>query len=240
MTAAPETRPAADETAALKARIAADPALILDDRDLMAALLAAGSPAGRNVVDLRGALVGRLESRLDQLSRTHRSVIAAAYENLAGVAQVHRATLALLDAEGTEALLEALLDETPAIIAVDAARLVLETDDDAPARALPAAMADRVVNLPEGGIAAYAALGEAPEREGVWLRPTPPEAELLYGEEAARLGSEALIALDLGAGRRGLLAFAAEDARRFSPEHGVDLVAFLGGVVSRVLRGALP
>ncbi|TVQ58863.1 MAG: DUF484 family protein [Rhodobacteraceae bacterium] len=242
MTAAPEARTPGDETAALKARIAAEPALILDDRELMQALIAAGAPQGRNVVDLRGALVGRLESRLDQLSRTHRSVIAAAYENLAGVSQVHRATLALLDAESFEAVLAALLDETPAIIAVDAARLCIEVDDDGsdPAAGLPSALAERVVALPEGGVAAYVALGDAPEREGVWLRPTPPEAELLYGDEAGRLGSEALIALDLGDGRVGVVAFAAEDARRFSPDHGVDLVVFLGGVISRVLRRRLP
>jgi uncharacterized protein YigA (DUF484 family) len=169
-------------------------------------------------------------------------VIAAAYENLAGVAQVHRATLALLDADSLETRLAALLDETPSIIAVDAARLCLEWPDDAadPVAGVPPALADRIVALPEGGIAAYAALGDAPDRDGVWLRATPPEAELLYGDEAGRLGSEALITLDLGEGRKGLLAFAAEDARRFSPEHGVDLVAFLGGVVSRVFRGLLP
>ena len=55
--------------------------------------------AGRNVVDLRGVLVERLEERLDRLEDTHREVLAAAYENVAGMNQVHRACLALLDAE---------------------------------------------------------------------------------------------------------------------------------------------
>ena len=51
----------------------------------MRALLTADRrAAGRNVVDLRGVLVERLEERLDRLEDTHREVLAAAYENVAG------------------------------------------------------------------------------------------------------------------------------------------------------------
>ena len=64
----------------------------------MRALLQADRSAmGRNVVDLRGVLVDRLEERLDRLEDTHREVLAAAYENVAGMNQVHRACLALLE-----------------------------------------------------------------------------------------------------------------------------------------------
>jgi hypothetical protein len=44
------------------AAILADPALVLDDCEVMAALIAPATAAGRNVVDLRGALVSRLEA----------------------------------------------------------------------------------------------------------------------------------------------------------------------------------
>ena len=84
-----ETATATDD---LRERILADPALILEDRELMRALLAADRSAfGRNVVDLRGVLVDRLEERLDRLEDTHREVLAAAYDNVAGMNQVHRA-----------------------------------------------------------------------------------------------------------------------------------------------------
>ena len=60
-------------------RLLAEPELLLDDRDVMAALIAANDRAmGSNVVDLRGLAMERLESRLDRLEDTHRSVIAAA------------------------------------------------------------------------------------------------------------------------------------------------------------------
>ena len=84
-----------DET--LRDKIIAAPEVILEDPDLMAALIAANERAmGSNIVDLRGIAMERLEARLDRLEDTHRSVIAAAYENLAGTNQVHRAILRML------------------------------------------------------------------------------------------------------------------------------------------------
>eukprot|EP00237_Pycnococcus_provasolii_P007056 CAMPEP_0206121836 /NCGR_PEP_ID=MMETSP1472-20131121/1704_1 /ASSEMBLY_ACC=CAM_ASM_001108 /TAXON_ID=41880 /ORGANISM="Pycnococcus provasolii, Strain RCC251" /LENGTH=97 /DNA_ID=CAMNT_0053512245 /DNA_START=48 /DNA_END=338 /DNA_ORIENTATION=- len=82
----------------LREKIIAQPDVILDDQDLMRALIAANERSmGGNIVDLRGIAMERLEARLDRLEDTHRSVIAAAYENLAGTNQVHRAILRMLD-----------------------------------------------------------------------------------------------------------------------------------------------
>jgi hypothetical protein len=224
---------------ALRAAILGRPEIVLDDLAVVRALVEALPPAGRQVTDLRGVLVQRLETRLSQLEKTHRSVIAAAYENLAGSAQVHRVTLLLLEQTSLTGFLRALLVAAPQILAVDVARLCLETGEEAPGPVgdLDEGLGARIVAMPPGAIAAYIALDETPERDGIWLRAAPPEAELVYGDEARLAGSEALIDLDLGLpGHRGLLAFGAEDMRRFSPEHGTDLVSFLGGVVARGLR----
>jgi uncharacterized protein YigA (DUF484 family) len=238
MSVAPEAATAAAEDFALKARILREPALVLDDREVMQALIEAdGARVGRNVVDLRGALVKRLEGRLEALEARHRSVIAAAYETLAGASQVHRTALLLLEQRRFAEFLRALLVEAPGILALDAARLVIETAEDAAALdGLDPAIARLIVAMPPDGIDAYLALGDAPGRDAVWLRPSPPEAELIWGEEAHLAKSEALIGLDLGPGApRALLAFGSEDGARFSPDHGVDLVTFLGGVVARSL-----
>jgi uncharacterized protein YigA (DUF484 family) len=227
------------EPEALRAAILAQPEAVLDDPAVLQALVAAMPTGGRKVTDLRGALVARLETRLKELERTHRSVIAAAYENLAGAQQVHRVVSLLLAQESLGGFLRALLIETPEILAVDVARLCLETGEEAPGPVgdLDAGVGPRVVALPPDAIAAYIALGNTPERDGVWLRRAPAEAELVYGDDAASARSEALVQLDLGIpGHRGLLAFGAEDARRFSAEHGTDLVGFLGTVVALTLR----
>jgi hypothetical protein len=68
----------------LRDRILAEPEGILEDSDVMNALIGANERAmGSNIVDLRGIAMERLEARLDRLEDTHRTVIAAAYENLA-------------------------------------------------------------------------------------------------------------------------------------------------------------
>ena len=82
----------------LREAIIAKPDAVLDDQDVMHALISANEKSmGGNIVDLRGIAMERLEARLDRLEDTHRSVIAAAYENLAGTNQIHRAILQLLD-----------------------------------------------------------------------------------------------------------------------------------------------
>ena len=111
----------------LRARLITDPDVILDDPDLMRALIAANERAmGGNVVDMRGVAMDRLEARLDRLEETHRAVIAAAYENLSGTQQVHRAILRMLDPMEFEAFLRDLDGEVAHILRVDAVRLVLE------------------------------------------------------------------------------------------------------------------
>ena len=82
----------------LRERILREPDVILEDIDVMRALIRANDrQIGDNVVDLRGIAMERLEHRLDRLEDTHRSVIAAAYDNLAGTNLVHRAVLQLLE-----------------------------------------------------------------------------------------------------------------------------------------------
>ncbi|NIY99192.1 DUF484 family protein, partial [Salipiger sp. HF18] len=112
----------------LREEIISRPDMILDDRDLMQALIAANERSmGGNIVDLRGIAMERLEARLDRLEDTHRSVIAAAYENLAGTNQIHRAVLRMLDPVEFEPFLRDLAGEVAQILRVDAVRLVLES-----------------------------------------------------------------------------------------------------------------
>src|SRR6056297_1142467 len=120
----------------VREKIITEPDVILDDQDLMRALIAANERTmGGNIVDLRGIAMERLESRLDRLEDTHRSVIAAAYENLAGTNQVHRAILRMLDPVEFEGFLKDLGGPVAEILRVDSIKLVLESvqNDDEPA-----------------------------------------------------------------------------------------------------------
>ncbi len=116
---------------ALREAIIAQPDVILDDQDVMHALIAANEKImGANIVDLRGMAMDRLESRLDRLEDTHRSVIAAAYENLSGTNQIHRAVLRLLEPVEFDVFLRDLSGDIAETLRVDAVKIILETDEE--------------------------------------------------------------------------------------------------------------
>ncbi len=220
--------------------ILADPAMVLDDRDVIRALIGAKDATDEKVVDLRSVLISRLEGKLDQLEDTHRDVVAAAYENLAGTHQIHRAVLAVMAPTEFEGLLRSLADDLPNIMALDAIKLCIEGEGCQPGQALgpEGALRHTVVGLPKGGSAAYCGekhLSGAGHR--VILRRATRAGVLIYGPEADTIHSEAILKLDLGAGKLpGLLIFGSQDPRRFHPEQGTDLLSFLGAAFSLVMQ----
>ena len=218
-----------------RASIIAEPEAILDDREVMRALIAAnGDTLGQNVVDLRGIALDRMEDRLARLEDTHRSVIAAAYDNLAGTNQVHRATLRILDATEFPEFLQILSHDIAAILNVDTLRLVLETVHDDQTQPLQDRFDGLLAIRPGGFVAAY--LGPRHERQ-VLLRQIVGQIDGIYGPDASWLRSEACLRLDFGRGRLpGLLALATEDPHKFKPAQGTDLLTFFGGVFERAMR----
>lgn len=222
----------------MRDRLMAQPEAILDDREMMRALVAANDRAmGTNVVDLRGIAMQRLESRLDRLEDTHRHVIAAAYENLAGMNAIHRAVLALLEPLRFDAFLQALSQDVAPLLRVDALRLVLETADAQTDPALQR-LSDLILVAEPGFAAATVSAGRNAPLRIVTLRAAhPATARILYADRSDWIRSEALLRLDFGPGRLpGLLALGAEDPHQFRPAQGTDLLAFLAGVFERTMR----
>ncbi|MHA7850512.1 DUF484 family protein [Roseovarius sp.] len=221
----------------LRERIIAQPNVILEDQDLMRALIAANERSmGNNIVDLRGIAMERLEARLDRLEDTHRSVIAAAYDNLAGTNQVHRAILRMLDPVDFEVFLRDLGGEVADILRVDSMKLVLETVQDE--NDLTIKRLGTVLSVAETGfVRRYLTDGRNAAPRQVTLRQIHEGDPRVYGQDAAYLRSEACLMLDLGEGRlSGMLAMGAEDPHQFSPQQGTDLLAFFAGVFERAMR----
>lgn len=203
----------------------------------MRALIAANERTmGGNIVDLRGIAMERLEARLDRLEDTHRNVIAAAYENLAGTNQIHRAILRLMDAAKFENFLGDLRGDVADILRVEAVRLVLESTAT---QADPSVARLRdVLSIAEPGfIEDYITMGRSAPARQVTLRQVGRTDEGIFGEKAEYIRSEACLKLDLGAGRLpGMLIFGAEDPHQFTPQQGTDLLIFFAGVFERVMR----
>ena len=221
----------------LREAIIAKPDAILDDQDVMHALIAANEKSmGGNIVDLRGIAMERLEARLDRLEDTHRSVIAAAYENLAGTNLIHRAILRMLDPTEFEVFLRDLGGEVAEMLRVDAVTLVLESaqnEDDPAVKRL-----NGVLCVAEPGfVDGYLSQRGGGQVRQVTLRQVQNGSERLYGESAGWIRSEACLKLDFGDGRLpGMLVMGAEDPHQFSPQQGTDLLAFFAGVFERSMR----
>ncbi|RBI76922.1 DUF484 domain-containing protein [Roseovarius sp. TE539] len=227
--------PQIDDT--MRERIIAQPDVILEDQDLMRALIAANERSmGGNIVDLRGIAMERLEARLDRLEDTHRSVIAAAYDNLAGTNQVHRAILRMMDPVTFEGFLTDLGGEVAEILRVDSVRLVLESvqnDEDPAVRR----MGDVLSIAEPGFIEDYLAGGNGAPHRPVILRQTSEGENRIHGNKAGFIRSEACLRLDFGEGRLpGMLVLGAEDPHQFTPKQGTDLLSFFAGVFERAMR----
>ncbi len=221
----------------LREKLIADPDVLLEDQDIMRALVAANEKTmGANIVDLRGIAMERLEARLDRLEDTHRSVIAAAYDNLAGTNQVHRAILKLMDATKFEVFLHDLSTDVAGTLRVDAMRLVLESasqTDDAAVKKMGS-----VLNIVSPGfINNYITSGRVTAPRQVTLRQLQNADEAVYGDKAEFIRSEACLRLDLGEGcLPGMLILGAEDPHQFVPQQGADLLTFFTGVFERTMR----
>jgi len=223
--------------ASVRDKIIAEPELLLDDQDIMRALVAANEQnMGGNIVDLRGIARERLEARLDRLEDTHRSVIAAAYENLAGTNQIHRAILRLMDATKFEVFLHDLAGDVADTLRVDVMKLVLESESSADDPAVQKIGHVLTVGQP-GFCDSYITRDrDIPVRQ-VTLRQVQTEDPAVFGEKAGDMRSEACLKLDLGAGRLpGMLVMGSEDPHLFTPQQGTDLLTFFAGVFERSMR----
>jgi uncharacterized protein len=223
----------------LRDLILAEPERLLDDRDVMNALVAANERAmGSNIVDLRGIAMERLENRLDRLEDTHRSVIAAAYDNLAGTNQIHRAILQLLEPTSFEAFMATLSGEVARTLRVDTVRMIIETVQDDGKNDPAVRRLGEVLQVgPRDMVRGYMTNGRSVVTRPVVLRAVTPLAVTVYGPRADDIRSEAVMKLDLGKGRLpAMLVFGSEDPHQFKSLHGTDLLAFFAGVFERLMR----
>lgn len=218
----------------LREKIIADPSVLLEDHDVMRALVGANDDqSGGNIVDLRSVAMERLEARFDRLEDTHRNVIAAAYDNLAGTNQVHRAILRMMDATTLEGFLADLSGEVADILRVDAIRLVVESS-------VPGSHSNDgtgVAVMPENYVDGYITLGRNMPARQVTLREFQKVGGSLYGPRAEYIKSEACLKVDLGPNQLpAMLVMGSEDPQLFTPQQGTDLLTFFAGVFERVVR----
>ena len=231
----PQTEAQAEKT--LRDIIINNPRIVLDDPSVMRALVLANDELrGANIVDLRGVAMKRLEIQLGKLEATHRSVIAAAYDNLAGTQQINRAILKIMEPSSFESFLLMTGKDMPDIMRIDFACLVLEAKQHDPDLSL-AQLGKVLIPVQTGFVTDYLHARAFSGDIKVTLRAVKSPNPSIYADSSSMIKSEACIQLDFGDGTvPGLLILGAKDPNQFSPVQGTDLLTFFGKVYERAVR----
>ena len=221
-------------------RILQDPEALLNDREVMRALISASSNnAPTNVIDLKSAVLKRLEGHVDKIEGQNSNIISAAYKNISTTTKVHSAILEALEPKTFTEFLNFLKTDWANSLGIDVARLCLEapsiSKDDIPQ--LQTEFGPSVIFLQEGEIDHYITLGQDNDPRSVTLRQIRKGASNIYSNIAPELRSEALMKLDLGQGNSpGLLLLGSINPDQFLPNMGTDLFVFYGSIFEKVMQ----
>lgn len=204
------------------------PDFLAENPDLIAVLTPPQFDRGEAVVDMQSFMLGRLQSEIAGLRSTEAALLAAAESNISIQAAVHLATTALLGARSFKQLIRLINEELPAMLDVAATALCVETDDKLPGKAGDAGVAVIAPGTMDG-------LFE-PDTN-IALCPDTPGVAAIFGDNAAKVNSSAMMRLDIGAkAPMALLALGAQAPDGFHPGQGTDLLGFLGHVVEHCIR----
>ena len=221
-------------------RILQDPEALLNDREVMRALISASSNnAPTNVIDLKSVVLKRLEGRVDEIEGQNSNIISAAYKNISTTFRVHSAILEALEPKTFTEFLNFLKTDWANSLGIDVARLCLEapsiSKDDIPQ--LQTEFGPSVIFLQEGEIDHYITLGQDNDPRSVTLRQLRKGASNIYSNISPELRSEALMKLDLGQGNSpGLLLLGSINPDQFLPNMGTDLFVFYGSIFEKVMQ----
>jgi len=224
----------------IRKRILQDPEALLNDQEVMRALIAASdADIPSNIIDLKTVVLKRLEGRLDEMEGQTSTIISAAYDNISTTSKVHRAILDVLEPNTFPDFLEFLREHWPETLNIDVARLCLEAPaiplEDMPA--LQREFGPGVVFLQKDEIDYYITLGKDVEPRPVTLRQIRKGVTKIHGLHAENIRSEALMKLNLGDGNRpGLLIMGSHNPDQFAPNMGTDLLVFYGSVFEKVMQ----
>jgi len=229
-----------DQISDIRKRILQDPEALLNDREVMRALISASSSnTPTNVIDLKSVVLKRLEGRVEEIEGQNSNIISAAYKNISTTFRVHSAILEALEPKTFSEFLNFLKTDWANTLNIDTARLCLEapsiSQNDIPQ--LQMEFGPSVVFLQEGEIDHYITLGQDNDPRSVTLRQIRKGASNIYNDIAPELRSEALMKLDLGEGNSpGLLLLGSTNPDQFLPNMGTDLLVFYGSIFEKIMQ----
>jgi uncharacterized protein len=198
-----------------------NPRVLLNNPDILTGL--APDPRFETdtvVFDMQRFVVDRLHRQVDELKASSANLVTTMRSNMSLVERTLECALALLYSRDFKKLSQALHDDLPVHLGVDAVAIAFET------YAVPAEAGHIVRALPFGSVDAL--MGpDATTR----IRAETEGEVALYGSAAGLVRSDALVALPGGEGLpAGIFAVGCRNPGHFEDGQGTELIAFLGHI----------
>ena len=178
------------------------------------------------VISFEDRAVATLRDRLGAAESANEDLIAFARGHSGATASIHAAVLALMAADGIDALFDVVTKQWPRILGLDEIVLALVADDrgfrvqNGLIEEVEAKLIDRAVD----------------QVDGVTMR-TVTRGHPFFGQAAAKMRSEALILLPSGAPLPyGFLLLGQKVEASLDARHGAQLLGFLGDSLGAMLR----
>lgn len=197
-----------------------NPDFVREDAELFARVTE--SPSTEGVIDIGNAAREKLVSELRQYKALNEGIVETARANLAIQSQIHAAVLGLLEVDSLAGLDRKISSRLTGALGVDVCRVLIEGH-------APLKSAESILGASEGMVSSV--MGERVELLG------PVDAERaheIYGQQGARMRSQAIVRLDFH-GHDGLFALAARDPHLFQFGQGTELLNFLARVTERLI-----
>jgi uncharacterized protein len=211
---------AASDAEEVRAFLITNPDFVREDAELFSLIVETSRDDG--AIDLGAAARDKLREEIRQLKSLNGSIVETARANLAIQSQIHMAVLALLEVDSLSGLDSKMSNRLTGALGVDVCRVLIEGH-------APLKNAESILGAAEGFVGDV--LGDHVEMLG----PVDPgNAHALYGQQGARVSSQAIVRLDFN-GHDGLIALAARDAHLFQSGQGTELLNFLARAVERMV-----
>jgi len=212
----------------VKAYLRANPQIVINDPDLLCALLPDAIAEEGAVRDVQRVAIEHLRSQTNELIRQRDRAFDTLRLNGSVLRITERAVLAILEARNFEDMINVITKRLPSIIEVDCIVMCMEEFggigedlslvEDLGVRIVPECAVDAA--LGEGGNSA--------------LKSDTTGIRTLFGDNADDVQSYALIRLAAGpTAPAGLLAIGSHSPKAFHPSQGADMVEFLARIIER-------
>lgn len=215
-----ESRPGQLDIEMIREFLMSNPDFVREDAELFARLTE--TPAEDGIIDIGAAAREKLVNELRQYKALNEGIVETARANLAIQSQIHAAVLGLLEVDSLAGLDRKVSSRLTGALGVDVCRVLIEGH-------APLKSAESILGASEGMVAGV--MGERVELLG------PVDAERaheIYGQQGARMRSQAIVRLDFH-GHDGLFALAARDPHLFQFGQGTELLNFLARVTERLI-----